>query len=127
MKPAALATDLLGAALTLVLVLWKTTPWDSDASRLPAALFLVAWVAAPYLPLVAAAALSTSNASAAVALALGFVATLVGGVVYSDALVLRDDPLNALVFASVPVVQWGIGVVALVVVLVLRKRAPDGA
>ena len=124
MKRAALAANLFGAALTLAFVLWKATPWDSDARALPA-FFLVAWVVAPYLALVGAAVLSRSNAGAWATLALGLVATLTGAVVYYDALVRQDNPLNLFLFASVPVVQWGIGAVALVAVLVLRRRAHD--
>jgi len=125
-KRAALAANLLGAALTLAFVLWKATPWSASAGSVFPAVFMVAWVVAPYLLLVGAAALARSNAGAWIALALGLVATLVGAVVYYDALVRQENPLNLFLFASVPVVQWGVGAVALVAALVLRRRVHDG-
>lgn len=125
MNLVALASTLLGAALTLVFVVWETTPWQVSAGAVSPAFFLVAWVVSPYLPLVAAAALSRSNAGAWFALALSLVATLGGAVLYYDGLLRQNNPLNAFIFASVPVVQWGIGTVALVVALILRRLVQD--
>lgn len=107
----------------LAFALAKTTPWTAPAGSVLPALLLVGWVVSPFGPLLVAASRSRSKGGAAVVLALGIAATLIGASVYADAFLRHDSPAYALLFLSVPVIQWGIGAVALAAAAVLDQRA----
>lgn len=81
------------------------------------------WIASPYAAFFLAAGLSRTRTGASVVLALSLVATLLGGVVYVDAVVHRNFVL-LLLFAGIPPIQWLIGLAAVVAALVLRGKAP---
>lgn len=123
MKPAALVVSALGAAVMAAFVLWKTTPWQlTPADPVFGVVALSAFVVSPYAAFLLAAALSRTKVGAGVVLALSLVATVLGTVVYVDALLRHESPAYLLSFLSVPVLQWGIGVAAIVAAVVLRGR-----
>jgi hypothetical protein len=124
MKPAAFSAALLGAGVMLAFGLWKSTPWSASGEDVLAALALVAWVASPFVSFLAAVALSRSTAASGVVLALSLIATGLGTLVYADAFFRHASPVYALLFLSIPVLQWGIGVAAVVAALVLRGGRP---
>lgn len=125
MRPAAFAAALLGGAVMLAFALWKTTPWQlGPADPVFGVLALVAFVVSPFAAFLIAAAISQTKSGAGVVLALSLVATLVGAAVYADAFLRHESPVYALLFLSIPVVQWGIGVAAIVAAVVLRARRP---
>ncbi len=122
MKPAALVVSVFGAAVMAVFVLWKTTPWQrTPADPVFGVLALGAFVVSPFAAFVLAAAFSKSKAGAAVVLVLSLVATLLGTVVYADAFLRHESPVYALLFISIPVLQWGIGVAAIAAAVLLRS------
>ncbi len=123
MKPAALVVSALGAAVMAAFVLWKTTPWQlAPADPVFGAVALGAFVVSPYAAFLLAAGFSRTKAGAGVVLALSVLATVLGTVVYADAFLRHDSPAYALLFLSIPVLQWGIGVAAIVAAVVLRGR-----
>ncbi len=123
MKPAALVVSALGAAVMAAFALWKTTPWQlTPADPVFGVVALGAFVVSPYAAFLVAAALSRSKVGSGVVLALSLVATVLGTVVYADAFLRHESPVYALLFISIPVVQWGIGVAAIVAAVVLRDR-----
>ena len=123
MKPAAFVASVFGAAVMAAFVLWKTAPWQlAPAEPVFGAVALVAFVVSPYVAFLLAAALSRTKAGAGVVLALSLVATMLGTVVYADAFLRHESPVYAFLFVAVPVLQWGIGVAAIVAAAVLRGR-----
>lgn len=123
MKRAALVVSGLGAAVMAAFVLWKTTPWQlTSADPVLGVVALGAFVVSPYAAFLLAAALSRTKAGSGVVLALSLVATALGAAVYADAFLRHESPAYALLFISIPVLQWGIGVAAIVAALVLRGR-----
>jgi hypothetical protein len=127
-KPAALVVPALGAAVMAGFVLWKTSPWQlSSTDSVFGVVALGAFVVSPYAAFLLAAALSRTKAGAGVVLALSLLATVLGTVVYADAFLRHESPAYALLFLSIPVVQWGIGVAAIVASVVLRglQTAPS--
>ena len=67
---------------------------------------------------------SRSKVGSRVVLALSLLATLVGVVIYGDAFLRHDSPVFVLLFLSIPFVQWGIGLVAVVAAVISRIRRP---
>ena len=123
MKPAALVVSALGAAVMAAFVLWKTTPWQLTAADFVLGVVaLGAFVVSPYAAFLLAAALSRTKAGAGVVFALSLVATVLGTVVYADAFLRHEGPVYALLFLSIPALQWGIGVAAIIAAVVLRRR-----
>jgi hypothetical protein len=120
LRLAASAVAVGGAVTTLAILVWTTTPWEAPVSALRPLVLTSVWMAAPYL-VPAAAALLVRNAPQGVAALLGAISvSLLGTVVYVDALVRRGNPLHALVLLAVPPVQWALGAGTLLVVGVLR-------
>jgi len=127
MKASAAASVLLGALATLAVALLEAAPWEGPASAALTVLPLVLFAVSPYLPLAVATAIARRPLAAGVALAGTVVASLFGLAVYVDAFVVKgENPLHALLFYAVPVVQWGIGLVTLALTAVTRGRAPAG-
>lgn len=123
MKPAALAVSALGAAVMASFVLWKTTPWQlAPSDSVIGVVALGAFVVSPYVGFLLAVALSRSKVGSGVVLALSLVSTVLGTVVYADAFLRHESPVYVLLFISIPVLQWGIGVAAIVAAVVLRSR-----
>jgi hypothetical protein len=122
-KPAAFVVSALGAAVMAAFVLWKTAPWQLVPSdTFFGAVALAVFVVSPYVAFLLAAALSRAKAGAGVVLALSLIATMLGTVVYADAFLRHESPVYAFLFVAVPVLQWGIGVAAIVAASVLRGR-----
>jgi hypothetical protein len=127
-KPATLVVSALGAAVMAAFVLWKTTPWQlTPADPVFGVVALAAFVVSPYAAFFLAAELSRSKVGSGVVLALSLVATALGTVVYADAFLRHESPAYALLFLSIPVLQWGIGVAAIVASVVLRSRQTSGS
>jgi hypothetical protein len=125
-KRAALVVSGLGAAVMAAFVLWKTAPWQlAPADSVFGVVALGAFVVSPYAAFLLAAALSLTKAGSGVVLALSLVATGLGTVVYADAFLRHESPAYALLFVSIPVLQWGLGVAAIVAAVVLRRRRTD--
>lgn len=123
MKPAALVASVLGAAVMAAFFLWKMTPWQlTSADPVFGVLAVGVLVVSPCAAFLLAAAVSRTKAGAGVVLALSLVATVLGTVVYVDAFLRHESPVFVLLFVSVPVVQWGIGIAAIVAAFVLRGR-----
>jgi hypothetical protein len=122
-KPAALVLSALGAAVMAAFYLWKATPWQLTSTDPVFGVIVVGvFVVSPYAAFLLAAALSRTKSGAGVVLALSLLATVLGTVVYADAFLRHESPVYVLLFASIPVVQWGIGVAAIVAAVVLRGR-----
>ncbi|MBK8598959.1 MAG: hypothetical protein IPP07_09485 [Holophagales bacterium] len=125
MKPAALVASVLGAAVMAASFLLMMTPWQlTSADPVFGVLAVGVLVVSPYAAFLLAAAVSRTKIGAGVVLALSLVATVLGTVVYVDAFLRHESPAFVLLFVSVPVVQWGIGVAAIVAAVVLRGRQP---
>ncbi len=123
MKPAAFVASAFGAAVMAAFVLWKTAPWQlAPADPFFGVVALGAFVVSPYVAFLLAAALSRTRAGAGVVLALSLVATMLGTVVYVDAFLRHESPVYAFLFVAVPVLQWGVGVAAIVAAVALRGR-----
>jgi hypothetical protein len=123
MKSFAVAAVILGALGTLAIVLSKAAPWEAPAGTGPGALLVVLFAVSPYFPLAWGAAIARTPLAAGLALAGSVVASVFGLGVYVDALFVKGAALHALVFLAVPPVQWGIALVTLVAVAVVRRRA----
>lgn len=123
MRPAAFASALLGGAVMLAFALRVTAPLEmGPTDPVFGVLALTAFVVSPFAAFLAAAALSRTRSGSGTVLALSLVATFLGGVIYGDAFFRHESPVHALLFLSVPVIQWGLGVAALVAAAVLRGR-----
>lgn len=123
MKLSALIGSGLGAAVMATFYLWKTTPWQlTSADPVFGVVVVGVFVVSPYAAFLLAAVLTRTKVGAGVVLALSLVATILGTVVYADAFFRHESPVYVLLFASIPVVQWGIGVAAIVAAFVLRVR-----
>lgn len=121
MRRAALAIDLLGALSTLALVAWKGRVWEEPhglLTLLPLTLFTLA----PYALAGLAVRLARGPGSSLAALAGCALSTAFGLVVYADALLTSENPLNLLVFLAVPVVQAGIAGAAILLTALLARR-----
>ncbi len=125
MKRLATAAIALAALGTFVFAVWKVSPWEARAGSLFPALLLVVLVVSPYLPLAGAAAIARRPLAAGLSLTGTILASLFGFVVYVDAFAPgRENPLHGFLLYAVPVTQWGIALVTLVVVAVVRGPAP---
>lgn len=123
MKLAAPIGSGLGAAVIATFYLWKTTPWRlTSADPVFGVVVVGVFVVSPCAAFLLAAVLSRTKVGAGVVLALSLVATILGAVVCADAFFRHESPVYVLLFASIPVVQWGMGVAAMVAAFVLRVR-----
>ena len=125
MKRSATAAVALAAFCTFVFAVWKVSPWEARVVSLVPALLLVALVVSPYLPLAGAAAIARRPLAAGLSLTGTSLTSLFGLVVYVDAFAPgRESPLHGFLLYAVPVTQWGIALVTLVVVAIVRGRNP---
>lgn len=127
MKRAALAIDLLGALATLALLAWKARV-SEEPHGLLTLLPLTLYTLAPYALAGLAVRLSRGRGSSLAALSGGALSTAFGLVVYADAFLGSENPLNLLLFLAVPVYQAAIaGGAAVLTALLARWERRGGA
>jgi hypothetical protein len=113
-----------GAGLTLALLMHATAPWQAPASVLGGVASLMVWCVSPYAGLAGVLALARRRGQEVLVLLAGLAITGFGLLVLGDVLLVRSNPVNALVSLAVPWVQWTIVLAAAAIVAIWRVATP---
>lgn len=96
--------------------------WEAPYDGVGPMLALAFFVLAPYALAALAGRLARGRPSGVAALAGSALVCGFGLTVYADALLFSENPVNLLLLLVVPVYQYGLALVALAVVALLRRR-----
>lgn len=120
----AVGCQVAGGVLTLALLLHATAPWQAPVSALGGVASLTAWCVSPYVGLAGVLAVARRRGQEVLVLLASLAVTGFGLLVLGDVLLVRSNPITALVSLAVPWVQWTIALAAGVMLVIWRLATP---